>query len=1074
MSEHSIVSQAAFAKITPPRYTDILPRKRLFRLLDDRRHPVIWVSAPPGAGKTALISSYLDARGVPHLSYQLDHGDGDLPTFFHYLGLAAANTVSRDRQALPHLTAEYVGGVSAFARRYFETFAARIKPPFILVFDNYHEVSPTAELHAALRDGIAALPRGFKTIVLSRSDPPAELARMRVNDQLLLMGWDELRLTLAEVKGIERLSRGKRTRAASHEDLYERTQGWAGGLVLLLAQGRADDSAGALKGASHQVLFDYFAGEIFANLETEVQRVLVGSALLRKMTVRSVVELVGFPAAGELLERLNRNNYFTLKHDHADPAYEYHPLFREFLLTHADQMFERAELERLRRKAAALLEAEGQVEDAAELLQAGSDAQDLARLIAVHAPILIRQGRSKVVEGWLGRLPDEVVSASPWLAYWQGVCRLPFHPSQARVCFERAYVQFKLRGDLPWRCRAWCAFVDSFVFEWGHIKPLDPWIDEMDELLRTTGQLPDAALEAHVTCGMFLALMYRQPQRADMPGWAQRVWNIMLYAGDPRLQVKTGNHLLIYYAWWIGDLAKAELLVSTLRAQMQQESVAPLMQTTWHAMAAAYYWASAANKECIDCVNRGLEIGQETGVHTWDVMLCAQAVSATLSSGETELAGAYLQRIEARLNTCGLIDKATYYYQSAWLRATQGNLSSAHELICIALRIVEDAGAPFAAAIIRNVLGTVLGRTGQGAAGAALIRQSRAEGSAMQSRSIEYMTFIAEAEIAMDADDETACLEHLRRGLAIGAQQGFHNHTWWSSRVMAQLYAKALAHGIETEYVTAVIRKRRLGPPDDAESLEGWPWSFKIYTLGGFRILKDGQPLRFTGKSPRKPLELLKALIAFGGADINQSSLVDALWPELEGDNAQRAFETALYRLRKVLTDDAAVVLKGGKLTLDTGRVWVDSFGIERLFQDIDASLAEAATETPLVDRFTSRLLAAYPGHFLPEESGAWAIRRRERLRNRLLNTLQELARCFEVREAWDAAMRCYRRALEIEPLMENLWYRLMLCHKQLGHSAEALAVYRRCREALSAGLGINPSAEIEALRSALTGSGRP
>ena len=106
--------------------------------------------------------------------------------------------------------------------------------------------------------------------------------------------------------------------------------------------------------------------------------------------------------------------------------------------------------------------------------------------------------------------------------------------------------------------------------------------------------------------------------------------------------------------------------------------------------------------------------------------------------------------------------------------------------------------------------------------------------------------------------------------------------------------------------------------------------------------------------------------------------------------------------------------------------------------------------------------------HSSPEESGSWAIVRRERLHDHFLDALPKLARRFEAQHAWQAALRCYRRALESEPLRQDFWYRLMVCHKQLGQPAEALAVYRRCRHFLSGEPGGKPSAEIEALRTEL------
>jgi DNA-binding SARP family transcriptional activator len=375
---------------------------------------------------------------------------------------------------------------------------------------------------------------------------------------------------------------------------------------------------------------------------------------------------------------------------------------------------------------------------------------------------------------------------------------------------------------------------------------------------------------------------------------------------------------------------------------------------------------------------------------------------------------------------------------------------------------------------MRNDLGRVLFHLGDADAARTEVARARAEGRAMNAQTIEYLTFIVEAEAAMESGDDRACLESLRRALSVGKAQQFQNHTWWSSSSMARLYAKALAGGIEEPYVAGVIRQRRLAPPDGARAPDNWPWPLRIHTLGRFAVLKNGEPMSFAGKAPRKPLELLKALIALGGSDVNQGALTDALWPDLEGDKAQRAFETALHRLRKLLADEALIVLKDGRLTLEARYVWVDSWALERALQVLERDLSTPGCPAAALDGLEQRLQALYAGHFLAAESGSWALAQRERLRSRFLQGLEQLGRRHEARSDWTRAVRCYRRGLEVEPLAEGLYYRLMCCYRSLDQPAEALAVYHRCRQTLRSILGIAPSRDIEALRAALAASAAP
>ena len=58
----------------------------------------------------------------------------------------------------------------------------------------------------------------------------------------------------------------------------------------------------------------------------------------------------------------------------------------------------------------------------------------------------------------------------------------------------------------------------------------------------------------------------------------------------------------------------------------------------------------------------------------------------------------------------------------------------------------------------------------------------------------------------------------------------------------------------------------------------------RVQTLGRFLIERDQQALPTTRKEQRKPLELLRLLIAQGGSGVNSQQLAHWLWPDAAGD----------------------------------------------------------------------------------------------------------------------------------------------------------------------------------------------
>ena len=271
-----------------------------------------------------------------------------------------------------------------------------------------------------------------------------------------------------------------------------------------------------------------------------------------------------------------------------------------------------------------------------------------------------------------------------------------------------------------------------------------------------------------------------------------------------------------------------------------------------------------------------------------------------------------------------------------------------------------------------------------------------------------------------------------------------------------------------------LVRRNDLFPETWSIDSETWPWQLAIYTLGQFEIIKDREPIKFTGKVQRRPLLLLKALIALGGKEVREEQLLDLLWPDSDGDAAHSAFTTTLSRLRQLLGLEKAIRVHGKTATLERRHCWVDAWAFERIYEMAEdlwkgSRLRSGSSE---IIEFTEKAINFYKGHFLPmDDDHPWMAPYRDRLRTKFHRLIMRLGDYLEEAGQWEKAVEYYERALDADDLAEELYQHLMTCYYKLGQWTEAIKVYHRCKKALSSSLGIDPSPKTQAIYKNLTGS---
>jgi DNA-binding SARP family transcriptional activator len=1065
-----VLKSSSLAKLARPSLSRVFLRERVFDLLDRlREQPVIWISGPAGCGKTTLASSYIETRRLPCLWYRLDRGDGDAATFFYYLGLAAKKLSPRAKTPLPLLTPEYFRGMSTFSLRYFENLYQRLITPSVLVFDNYHEVPTDSSFHEVISNGLSNIPEGINVFLISRQDPHPALINLEANHLMETLRWNELRLTLKESSGIAntrfRVKFSKRTL----QQIHSLTDGWAVGLILLLERFKRERTGlPRFEKTMHEEVFNYFTSEILNPMGPEIRDFMLKTAFLPQMTEGMVKRLTDNPQAERILNHLNRGNYFTERRILDEPIYDYHPLFREFLLFRAEEIFSKQTLSTLKHRAADLLEEQGQIGSSARLLKEISDWDALARLILKHAPVMHAQGRDSVLERWLRSIPPKLFETQPWLSFWMGSCRLFANPAESRPYFEKAYRQMRMTKDTTGIFLAWSGMVDSVNLGYGFdsFSVLDHYLQDLDELRQDYPVFPSPEIEVRVASSVIAALVLRQPNHPEIESWVERVIKLAKDASLFNAKVQA-LFFLAYYNNYRGNREQARLVIDQMGQMSQSPHASPFVKVMTLHIEAMHDCIFGLNRKCLEAVRTGLELSQKTGVsflyHGW----FAFGGFAAFQMNDLNAGREFIKQMASCQPNLRPLDTVYYYLLQTNEALLSGKLRQASLHADLAFKIALEVGSP--ALTIRCLL--VRARTLQeiGRLPKALKHLKQAYDLSRR-MGIEFGTFcclFTKAQFEFDRGKEKKARDILRKAFSLGKERGFMGIFIDRPATTARICMKALEAGIEADYVREMIRERNLAPEQPPWHLENWPWPLKIITLGRFAILKDEKSVRFTKKIQQKPLDLLKALIAFGGREVGEHQITDALWPDADGDLAHQSFASNLHRLRRLLGSEKAILRQENQLTLDEKYCWVDIRAFEHLLEQADAQWRIGKTEVAI--ELIEKAIDFYKGPFLGQEvEQPWSMDISERLRSMFLRSVKKLGTYWMEKGQMEKAMECYQRGLEVDRLAEEFYQGLMTCYHQLDRKTEAISTYNRCRRALSTGLGIGPSSKTEAIYKAV------
>ena len=636
---------------------------------------------------------------------------------------------------------------------------------------------------------------------------------------------------------------------------------------------------------------------------------------------------------------------------------------------------------------------------------------------------------------------------------------MPIDQLEAISCLERAFEQFKAIDDRIGQIACAARVIEAIYRGYVNTRHVERWIEVLDALLADDLEISDRDVQLRAYCSLVLATTSCSPRHPRLRPSVERVSRLLTEGLEPDQTVTAGDVLLRYFAW-AADAPSARWVIGLVEKGVDDKSVPPLAQLFWRSRAGMFYLSDGCYLEAEAALRRADEIGANFGSHTATVLLQLFWVFLRLAQYDVEEAKRHVDRMLAAVSPARDSDLMLSTFAQSLLAA---HIDAPEAASAAELRHLE------ANARVKLFFGETTGAIILAAQFAQCQPAEEVERLVSGAAAAIRNTYMGHTEVQLllvQAYAELRCGRGARaRELIASALSADGNTNLLVLRlipnVLASVLSFALSQGIGVAKVKAWIAQYHIAPGPDAP--ERWPWPVRLYLLGGLRLVCRDQNLQFKRKAPQKPLELLVLLAAAGPGGLASRVIADRLWPDLEADAAAVNVDTNLYRLRKLLGVEDALISAKGRIALNAMRCWVDAWSFERL-----AAQCMHADREDLVER-AREALELYKGPLLDQDGEqSWVLAFREQLARRMTQLTEAAGKALEECGERGSAIELYQRSLALDNLAEPIYRRLIACLKESGEAAEALKVYRRCREMLSVVLGIQPSKETQALAETL------
>jgi LuxR family maltose regulon positive regulatory protein len=1033
------------------RATGTIDRPRLLvKLQSILEYKLTLVSAPPGYGKTTLVSQFVQQIDYPVAWHTVEERDRDVPNVFSQVLSALSQIVP----GMDTLTPLQGGAPSELAALIANYLRENLRDDIILILDDVQNLAGSPAAETWLRTLVRFLPSNCHLVLVSRILPDLPLTEMIARREVLAIGQQELQFTPDEVQALAVRVLGLTQSTIDVRELTNRLEGWPAGIILALYPLPPELERVMLSGGKGpEALFDALANSMLYAQEPGLRDFLLASSTLSRLTPELCSQALHLEDSAYWLEEAQNRSLFLSR---ASGGLVYHALFRNFLQRqlkafHTDLYFD------LHLRAAIWFEKNNFLDEAFDHYVSANRSQQAAAISEKVAQSYFAQGKLETLLSWSSRLSSADIDV-PKLHYTCAMIqtdRYDYDSAEHELSLaERGFIA-RGQTDGISSVQIQRAMIN---FQKGH----NHEAAGQAQYLLETASLPEN-LRARATNLLGLAqLRLGNPQRAIE--YLETSVELYRADGDAYALSQSLQDLETAYVH-VGRLTEAgaclQEVVALCRSLNSASKLALALNNLgyYYHLRSDYRQAQATLEEGLSVAARVLDRRAE-GYLLWSMADLNRDQGAfdqalRLYNKALELSGSS----EPALRSAILVSAAT-------LRRWQGRTVDAIAFAEEANTIANQHSIGIERILSRAIASAA--RAEEGDKGYALhqLESADRELDSMGANFERLRIFAIRADLALKCGDTATARQLVQAAMQVGQQTGssqpftsevFHLPTL--RNYVATLGGKSDMLVFEQRALVDVQPRAEAERAQESGLLAASnTYSLRVITLGMESIERDGKLVATSEWRATSARELFLYLLFIGQQTREDLSL--AFWPDSGTKQVRSNFHTTLYRARRALGENV-IVFHDNYYSINADLdLQCDAHELKTLVAQARLMPARDARTEDLWHRAVN----LYHGDFLSSIDAEWVSPLRESYREMHLEALIGLGECARARGDVRQALNVYKQALQVDPYREDVHRAVMTCYAQKGEKRKILSHLNELQQLLWQELAVKPSSETMTL----------